>query len=87
MTSTTMTKVATQKGIRIKSRVRAGLNGIATNHNQLAKGVRVKSRVKAGGIANNHSQATKGVRVKSHVKAGSEMVVTKTQDCNSSLLH
>jgi hypothetical protein len=46
MKSTT-TKTTT-KGIRIKSRVRAGLDGIATNHNQAAKGVRVKSRVRAG---------------------------------------
>jgi hypothetical protein len=38
---------ATKRGIRIKSRVRAG--GLLTyNHNQTAKGLRVKSRVRAG---------------------------------------
>jgi hypothetical protein len=36
------------KGLRVKSRVRAGDARIATNHNQAAKGLRVKSRVKAG---------------------------------------
>ena len=75
-----MTKSATKKGVRIKSRVRAGERGIATNHNQAAKGVRVKSHAKAGGISMQHNQTAKGLPVKSRIKAGSEMVVTKAVD-------
>ena len=44
------------KGLRVKSRVKAGFNFVAVvskssstgNHNQAVKGLRVKSRVKAG---------------------------------------
>ena len=63
-------KAATKCGVRIKSRVKAGLRGINLNHNQAATGLRVKSRVRAGGMLGNHSQPAKGLRVKSAVKAG-----------------
>jgi hypothetical protein len=44
------------KGLRVKSKVRAGGINLA-NHNQAVKGLRVKSSVKAGGInLSNHSQ-------------------------------
>ena len=48
MISTKASKVATKRGIRITSRVKAG--GLTFNHNQAAKGQRVKSRVKAGSV-------------------------------------
>ena len=40
----------TTKGIRIKSRIKAGenLEKLASNHNQTAKGLRIKSNIKAG---------------------------------------
>lgn len=44
--------------MKVKSKVRAGESGLATNHNQSAKGLRVKSKVKAGdaGLSYNHNQ-------------------------------
>jgi hypothetical protein len=59
--------------MKIKSNVKAGSGGLATNHNQAVKGLRVKSSVKAGDngrIITNHNQSAKGLRVKSKVKAG-----------------
>src|SRR5919205_2361356 len=64
------------KGLRVKSKVKAGELGLATNHNQQVKGLRVKSNVKAGdngnsgALSGNHNQSVKGLRVKSKVKAG-----------------
>lgn len=42
--------------MKVKSSVKAGGGGIATNHNQAVKGLRVKSSVKAGKITVNHNQ-------------------------------
>ena len=49
----TKTSTAAKRGIRIKSRIKAGGGGCPAdtcmgNHNQTAKGMRVKSRIKAG---------------------------------------
>jgi hypothetical protein len=46
----------TAKGLRVKSKVKAGNDRIITNHNQTAKGLRVRSSVKAGGRSLNHIQ-------------------------------
>ena len=47
----------TAKGLRVKSKVKAGEDRIISNHNQALKGLRVKSQVKAGGASLNHSQS------------------------------
>ena len=59
MISTKTNKAATKRGVRIKSRVKAG-GGKGScpdevcmgNHNQTAKGLRIKSQVKAGAKPN-----------------------------------
>ena len=58
--------------MKIRSNVKAGLNGTLGNHNQtIARGVRVKSSVKAGGGRPQHNQTiARGLKVKSTVKAG-----------------
>ena len=43
------------KGLRVKSKVKAGQDRIILNHNQSVKGLRVESSVKAGGIKQNHN--------------------------------
>ncbi|HEX8338897.1 MAG TPA: hypothetical protein VF621_19415 [Pyrinomonadaceae bacterium] len=45
------------KGLRVKSKVKAGTDRIILNHNQSVGGLRVKSDVKAGGVRINHSQS------------------------------
>ena len=44
--------------MKVKSKVKAGSDGLAVNHNQSVKGLRVKSKVKAGadGLSANHNQ-------------------------------
>ena len=91
MKSTSKNTTATPRGVRIKSRVKAGEGGekLASNHNQAAKGLRIKSRVRAGSGADihftttvskassNHNQALRGLRVKSGLKAGLSLNFTK----------
>jgi hypothetical protein len=67
-TTTKQSEANTSRGVRVKSRVRAGK--ITVNHNQTSCGIRVTSRVKAGRIVLNHNQTARGLRVKSGVKAG-----------------
>ncbi|HWS89961.1 MAG TPA: hypothetical protein VN282_23535 [Pyrinomonadaceae bacterium] len=57
--------------MKVKSKVKAGLDGVTMNHNQTVKGLRVKSKVKAGrdGVTVNHNQTVRGLRVRSSVKA------------------
>jgi len=45
--------------MKVKSKVKAGIDGLSANHNQTVKGLRVKSKVKAGRLAFNHSQTIK----------------------------
>jgi hypothetical protein len=44
--------------MKVKSKVKAGADGLSANHNQSVKGLRVKSKVKAGNdrIIMNHNQ-------------------------------
>jgi hypothetical protein len=44
--------------MKVKSNVKAGADGLTSNHNQTVRGLRVKSKVKAGadGITVNHNQ-------------------------------
>ena len=44
--------------MKVKSKVKAGLDGLTQNHNQAVKGLRVKTKVKAGadGLSYNHNQ-------------------------------
>jgi hypothetical protein len=44
--------------MKVKTKVKAGLDGLSLNHNQNVKGLRVKSSVKAGNdrIIMNHNQ-------------------------------
>jgi hypothetical protein len=42
--------------MKVKSKVKAGSDGLTSNHNQTVKGLRVRSSVKAGGSQLNHSQ-------------------------------
>ena len=44
--------------MKVKSKVKSGSGGLATNHNQKVKGLRVKTKVKAGadGLSANHNQ-------------------------------
>jgi hypothetical protein len=79
----TQRTAAAKRGIRIKSRIKAGenLEKLASNHSQTAKGIRVKSRIKAGlnftnikveykPQSSNHNQTARGIRIKSRIKAG-----------------
>ncbi len=64
------------------------MSSTTTSRTPTRSGIRIRSRVRAGGTQMQHNQAAKGLRVKSRVKAGSpsvsEIVVTKTADCNHS---
>ena len=47
-----------EQTMKVKSKVKAGADGLNPNHNQTVKGLRVKSKVKAGvdGMTLNHNQ-------------------------------
>lgn len=61
--------------MKVKSKVKAGSDGLSYNHNQSVAGLRVKSKVKAGYIERQHNQTVKGLRVKSKVKAGEDRII------------
>jgi len=42
--------------MKVKTKVKAGLDGVTMNHNQTVRGLRVRSSVKAGGSNLNHNQ-------------------------------
>jgi hypothetical protein len=43
--------------MKVKSKVKAGADGVSVNHNQTVNGLRVRSNVKAGGRSLNHNQS------------------------------
>jgi hypothetical protein len=66
------------RGLKVKTNVKAGLDGPGHNHNQtMARGLKVKTNVKAGVDSNGghqsqqHNQTmARGLKVKTGVKAG-----------------
>jgi hypothetical protein len=56
MTKTTTSTAPSTRGLRVKSRVKAGFHFVATvskpspNHNQTVRGLRVRTRIQAGSI-------------------------------------
>jgi hypothetical protein len=46
---------ASGSGLRVRSKVRAGLDGVTLNH-----GLRVRSKIRAGGISVNHGLRVRG---------------------------
>ena len=60
------------RGLKVKTNVKAGLEGSPHNHNQtVAHGLKVKTNVKAGIMQQQHNQTVaRGLKVKTSVKAG-----------------